>query len=161
MYRLWKQSRSVLFWAGPFALPGVAFLYVYRCYDQLPDRFPIRWSMRGHAELWTDKNVQEALFGPVAGWCVLTFAILAELLIFACLRAESRPESAPGLAEGRLRRLRLLGWMNWALGAVFAVVAILPGIADEDLQLPGWYFAALVFACAVVALFRTLKIESR
>jgi len=59
-----------------------------------------------------------------------------------------------------LRRLRLLGWMNWGLGAVFAVVAILPGIANEDLQLPAWFLAAAVFACAVVAAFRTLKIKS-
>jgi uncharacterized membrane protein len=161
MNRLWKHSRSVLFWAGPFALPGLALLYVYRFYDALPDRFPIRWSARGQAELWTDKNVQEVLFGPVAGWCVLTFAILAELLIFTCLRAESGPYPAPGVAAGRLRRLRLLGWMNWALGAAFAVVAILPGIAHEDLQLPGWYLATAIFACVVVAVFRTLKIKPR
>jgi uncharacterized membrane protein len=161
MSRLWQHSRNVLFWAGPFALPGLAFFYVYRFYDNLPERFPIRWSARGHAELWTDKNVQEVLFGPVAGWCALTFAILAELLIFACVKAESRPESPPEVTARRLRHLRLLGWMNWVLGAVFAVVAILPGIANEDLQLPGWYFATAVFACAVVAVFRTLKIKSR
>jgi uncharacterized membrane protein len=161
MSRLWKHSRAVLFWAGPFALPGLALLYVYRFYDKLPGRFPIRWSAHGHAELWTDKNVQEVLFGPVAGWCVLTFAILAELLIFTCLRAESLPGSASGVTDGRLRQLRFLGWMNWALGAVFAVVAILPGIANEDLQLPGWYLATAVFAIVVIAVFRTLKIKSR
>jgi uncharacterized membrane protein len=160
MNRLWKHARAVLFWAGPFALPGLAFVYVYRFYDNLPARFPIRWSADGHAELWTDKNVQEALFGPVAGWCMLTFAILAELLLLACIRAEPPSESAPGVMDGRLRRLRLLGWMNWALGAVFAVVAILPGLAHEDLQLPAWFLAAAVFACAVVAVFRTLKIKS-
>lgn len=160
MNRLWKHARAVLFWAGPFALPGLAFVYVYCFYDSLPARFPIRWSADGHAELWTDKNVQEALFGPVAGWCVLTFAILAELLLLACIRAEPPSESAPGAMDGRLRRLRLLGWMNWALGAVFAVVAILPGLAHEDLQLPAWFLAAAVFACAVVAVFRTLKIKS-
>lgn len=161
MRRLWQQSRAVLFWAGPFALPGLAFIYVYHFYDKLPDRFPIRWSGNGHAELWTGKNVQEVLFGPVAGWCVLTFAILAELLIFARIRSESGPESTPGVADGRLRRLRLLGWMNWALGAVFAIVAILPGIAHEDLQLPAWSLAATLFGFAVVAIFATLKIKPR
>jgi uncharacterized membrane protein len=161
MSRLWQHSRAVLFWAGPFALPGLAFLYVYHFYDNLPERFPIRWSLNGHAELWTHKNVQEVLFGPVAGWCVLTFAILAELLIFACIKSWSGPELAPGVADGRLRRLRLLGWMNWALAAVFAVVAILPGIVNEDLQLPGWYMATAVFAFVVVVIFATLKIRPR
>ena len=161
MKRLWQHSRSVLFWAGPFALPGLAFVYVYRYYDNLPDRFPIRWSANGHAELWTHKNVQEVLFGPVAGWCVLTFAILAELLIFACIKSGSGPKLDRGVMDGRLRRLRLLGWMNWALGAVFAVVAILPGTVHEDLQLPGWYLATVVFAFVVAVIFATLKIKPR
>ncbi len=156
MSRLWKHSRSVLFWAGPFALPALSFLYVCRFYDELPSRFPIRWSASGHAELWTDKNVQEVLFGPIAGWCVLTFAILAELLIFACVKSGSEPETA----TGQLRSLKRLGWMNWALGGVFAVIAILPGIAQEDLQLPAWSLAAVLFALVVVTLFTTLKIKS-
>lgn len=142
---------------GPFALPGLSFLYIYRFYDELPSRFPIRWSASGHAELWTDKNVQEVLFGPIAGWCVLTFAILAELLIFACVK--SGPETAPGIVDDRLRRLKRMGWMNWALGAVFAVVAILPGMVREDLQLPAWSLAAAFFAFVVVTLFTTLKIK--
>jgi len=161
MRRFLQHSRSVLFWIGPFALPGLAFLYVYRFYDSLPARFPIRWSANGHAELWTNKNVQEVLFGPVAGWCVLTFAILAELLIFACIKSDSGPAAAPGPADGRLRRLRLLGWMNWVLGAIFAVVAILPGIGSEDLQLPAWYLATTAFALVVLAVFTTLKIKPR
>lgn len=155
MRRLWKHFRAVLFWAGPLALPGAAFYYVYLCYDNLPDRFPIRWSVRGHAELWTDKNVQEVLFGPVAGWCVLTFAILAEMLILAALRTTPVEEDASRKAHG----LRQLGWLNWVMGAVFAVVAILPGIAHEDLQLPGWTLATGVFALAVVTAFRTLRVR--
>ena len=160
MSRLLKHFRAVFFWAGPFALPGLAFVYVYSFYDRLPDRFPIRWSADGHAELWTDKNVQEALFGPVAGWCVLAFAVLAEVLIFASIRSAPQLESAPGVTDARLRRLRLLGWMNWALGAVFALVAVLPGLANDDLQRPAWFLAAAVFACAVAAVFRSLKIKS-
>jgi uncharacterized membrane protein len=155
MSRLWKHFRAVLFWAGPLALPGAAFCYVYRFYDNLPERFPIRWSAHGHAELWTDKNVQEVLFGPVAGWCVLTFAVLAELLIFAALRSAPMEEDATRQAHG----LRQLGWLNWAMGAVFAVVAILPGIAHEDLQLPGWTLATGVFAVAVYTAFRTLRVR--
>ena len=154
MNRRWKQTRAVLFWGGPLALPGAAFYYVYRYYDNLPDRFPIRWSARGHADLWTDKNVQEVLFGPVAGWCVLAFAMLAELLILAALLY------APMEDAGRQTRgLRRLLWLNWLMGAVFAVVAILPGIAHEDLQLPGWTLATCVFAFAVVSAFRTLKVR--
>lgn len=160
MKRIWQHSRAALFWLGPFALPGLAFFYVYQFYDNLPERFPIRWSADGHAELWTAKNVQEVLFGPVAGLCVLTFAGLAELLILASIRSEPRPEAACGVADERLQRLRLLGWMNWALGALFAVVAILPGLAHEDLQMPAWLLATAVFACAVMALFKTLKIKS-
>ena len=157
MRRIWQHLRAAVFWAGPFGLPGLALLYVYRFYDELPERFPIRWSASGHAELWTPKNVQEALFGPVAGWCVLTFAILAEILILSSVRSEAPPES-----DGRrIRRLNRLGWMNWVLGAVFAAVAILPGIAREDLQLPGWSLAAAVFAVVVLAIFKTLKIEPR
>ena len=155
MRRLWKHFRAVLFWAGPMALPGVAFGYVYRYYDNLPDHFPIRWSAQGHAELWTDKNVQEVLFGPVAGWCVLTFAVLAELLIYAASRTAPVEEDAARQAQG----LRQLGWLNWVMGAVFAVVAILPGIAHEDLQLPGWTLATGVFALAVVTAFRTLRVR--
>jgi uncharacterized membrane protein len=160
MNRVWTHFRAGLFWAGPFALPGLAFFYVYHFYDNLPERFPIRWSAEGHAELWTSKNVQEVLFGPVAGWCVLTFAALAELLIFASIRSEELPEAAPGATDERLQRLRLLGWMNWALGALFAAVAILPGTAHEDIQLPAWLLATAVFACAVFIVFKTLKIKS-
>jgi uncharacterized membrane protein len=155
MRRLWKHLRAGLFWAGPLALPGAAFYYVYRYYDNMPDRFPIRWSAYGRAELWTDKNVQEVLFGPVAGWCVLMFAALAELLIFAVLRTAPVQEDADRTAQG----LRQLGWLNWALGVVFAVVAILPGIAREDLQLPGWTLATCVFALAVITVFRTLRVR--
>ena len=155
MNRFWMHFRAVLFWAGPLALPGAAFFYVYRYYDNLPDHFPIRWSARGHAELWTDKNVQEVLFGPVAGWCVLTFAVLSELLIVAALRTAAIEEDAKRQAQG----LRQLGWLNWIMGAVFAVVAILPGIAPEDLQLPAWTLATCVFALAVVMVFRTLRVR--
>jgi uncharacterized membrane protein len=159
MSRLWKHLRTALFWAGPFALPGAAFFYVYNYYDHMPARFPIRWSAEGHAELWTDKNIQEVLFGPVAGWCVLALAGLAELLIYASIRAESRAELAPAVAEARLRRLRLLGWLNWVLGAVFAVLAVLPSLTGDEHQLPAWIMATALFAFAVVALFKALKIK--
>jgi hypothetical protein len=45
------------------------------------------------------------------------------------------------------------------MGAVFAVVAILPGIAHEDLQLPGWTLATGIFALAVFTAFRTLRVR--
>lgn len=155
MRRFWKHLRVILFWGGPLALPGAAFCYVYQYYDNLPDRFPIRWSAHGHAELWTDKNVQEVLFGPVAGWCVLLFAILAELLILAVLRTAPLEEESDRQSQG----LKQLGWLNWALGVVFGIVAILPGIAHEDLQLPGWSLATGVFALEVYTAFRTLRVR--
>jgi 4-hydroxybenzoate polyprenyltransferase len=62
-------------------------------------------------------------------------------------------------ANRQAHGLRQLGWLNWAMGAVFAVVAILPGIAHEDLQLPGWTLATSVFALAVFTAFKTLRVR--
>lgn len=155
MRRFLKHFCAILFWVGPLALPGAAFYYVVHFYDNLPDHFPIRWSVTGHAELWTNKNVQEVLFGPVAGWCVLMFAVLAELLIVAALRTAPTEEETKRQARG----LRQLGWLNWVMGTVFAIVAILPGIAHEDLQLPAWSLATCVFALAVVMAFRILRVR--
>src|ERR1039458_1227466 len=95
MRRFWDRVRSVLFWAGPFSLPGAAAYYLYEFYDNLPERFPLHWSRQGRVDQWADKSVQGVFFGPVMAGLVLLFTALAELLIFAAHRTAPVQESSP------------------------------------------------------------------
>jgi uncharacterized membrane protein len=160
MRRLWKQIRAGAFWAGPLALPGAAFDYLYLHYDELPERFPIRWSATGQAELWTEKNVQGVLFGPVAAWCVLIFTLLAEWLIHASLDVTPGAGEPSEPQEGAARRLWIFGWMNWIVAALFSALAVAPGRIGDNLQRPVWWLAVAVYGFVVATLFRTLRIRS-
>ena len=155
MKLFWRRTRAVLFWVGPYLLPGAAAYYLYLFYDNLPDRFPIHWTHYAKPDQWADKSVQGVFYGPVIGGLVMLFVALPELLIFA---AERRAELQRPAEEQASRRQRV-GWLNWMLGAVFGVLSILPGLAPEEFQLPAWVMATVAFLFVAVALFATLRVR--
>ena len=62
--------------SGPFAILLIAAFYLHAHWAQIPQRFPIHWSLQGHANGWSGKS-----FFGVYG-ILLGMASLVVLLLF-------------------------------------------------------------------------------
>lgn len=139
---------------GPFALLGIAALYLQTHWELIPERFPVHWGIDGRPNGWSTRSI-----GGVYGPLLIGFAICAVLEIISYGIAHwTRQISTSGVAansESRFRstQIAVLTAVQYLIAASFASVPFLALRANPRSSPPiGLFLLAILVPEAVIFL---------
>ncbi len=138
--------------AGPYALLGTAFSYLWSHYAQLPENYPVHWGPAGRPDRWVDKSPQSVAFPALMGAGVLTLIAVTALAITHFAKRGSGGGGDFGVRHRRAN-LQVMAVTMWSLGALFAFVSLLPMMPP----LGGWMLAPML-APVVLILALTFRL---
>lgn len=153
-----SRSRSgvihALLQAGPFAVLGIAALYLQTHWDSIPERFPVHWGMNGRPNGWSARSV-----GGVYGPLVIGFVVCAVLEIFSygiahwTRRMDTHGPAADSESRFRNTQIAVLTAVQYLIAAGFGSVPFLALRANPNTSPPiGTFLLAIVAPGAIIFL---------
>lgn len=134
----------------PLALTA---FFLYRHFDQLPERWPVHWDLEGVANGWATRSVA-GVFGPL-------FAGAALVLVFLGVSLMMARASGPEALERR-RSLVPLAALSWLIAVLISFIGLLPvtHAAPDRLMMITAIYLALTLGLVVWMLHRSGIIAS-
>lgn len=150
-----SRSRSgvihALLQAGPFAVLGIAALYLQTHWDSIPERFPVHWGMNGRPNGWSARSV-----GGVYGPLLIGFAACVFLEIISYLEAHWKHQvnvsRMAANSESRFRntQIAVATAVQYLIAFSFASVPFLALRANPDASPPIGTFLLFVLGLAAI-----------
>jgi len=109
--------------AGPFAALAGAALYLRSRWADLPERFPVHWSVDGRPNGWATRS-----FAGVFGSLLLAAVIAASMVMVAWLRQRQARTAGYAHVPAAAAERRFRSAMLWA---VLATEYLLPGMSYQ------------------------------
>lgn len=134
--------RRVPLYAIPLTMEIGTGLYLHLHWNEIPERFPIRWDANGVVTAWSDRTlwgVYGQLFTGVA-----FILLLMEIIRISSLRARKKARSPES-------EMILLG-VAYIMALGYSMVALRPLCTFPPVELVVFYIASLVFLVSMVRL---------
>jgi hypothetical protein len=146
--------------AAPYAMLAAVAIFLHVNWQGLPSRFPVHWGINGTADRWAARTWR-SVDGPLlAGFLVIALLQAMGYMIVAASPRGRMLETADWTARFRRANLRMIVAMGWALGALFAVLALNPYLSRGDaLVIPVWLMLAATLAVTAGFLWPVIRIS--
>lgn len=117
-FRTEKLTYSNLWFMVPFVISLVTIMFVFRQYDQLPDKLPMNYDFSGHVTRWAEKSYRTLMMLPILQVYMTFLFIFINTLIKKAKQQVSAERPEESMKQNIIFRKR------WSLYMIVLSIAI-------------------------------------